>query len=183
MGYINNVYPSWYIDINIISFFGDISVFMRIYQKFGYILLQYIVIYRRIDISKYINSGYIAIYREISWYIAEYLEISRYIFSFLTNLLISTAKFERFCKLFSNFVATSSLQNSLDRLKAVRLRSLAHRWMRLHQYFSAHQRNNLWEGKSARFFAYFFVQNTSRTSAHKFKIESRFFFGGPNGSA
>ncbi len=91
MGYINNVYPSWYIDINIISFFGDISLFMRIYQKFGYILLQYIVIYRRIDISKYINSGYIAIYREISWYIAEYLEISRYIFSFLTNLLISTA--------------------------------------------------------------------------------------------
>ena len=90
MGYINNVYPSWYIDINIISFFGDISLFMRIYQKFGYILLQYIVIYRRIDISKYINSGYIAIYREISWYIAEYLEISRYIFSFLTNLLIST---------------------------------------------------------------------------------------------
>ena len=75
-GYIEKKYTLQYIDIlwNIILW--DISKIIEIFRKFWYIISQYIVIYRKFDISKYIKSWYIAIYRDISRLIPIYRNIS-----------------------------------------------------------------------------------------------------------
>ena len=75
-GYIEKKYTLQYIDIlwNIILW--DISKIIEIFRKFWYIISQYIVIYRKFDISKYIKSWYIAIYRNISRLIPIYRNIS-----------------------------------------------------------------------------------------------------------
>ena len=75
-GYIEKKYTLQYIDIlwNIILW--DISKIIEIFRKFWYIISQYIVIYRKFDISKYIKSWYIAIYRNISRFIPIYRNIS-----------------------------------------------------------------------------------------------------------